>query len=110
MSLRTTCSGVCLFLVVIVGQAFLPSVWAARLPIDLDQPAGVTAPGPDRQGLGTMEDEVEASVERVRHHLRRPVAGSRNLLMKSGINTVPVYDPRTLPGAVTLAVVSGSSE
>jgi hypothetical protein len=41
--LRTTCSGVCLFLVVIAGQAFLPSLWAARLPLNPDQPGGVTS-------------------------------------------------------------------
>jgi hypothetical protein len=35
---------VCLFLVVIVAQAFLPRVWAARLPLDPDQPAGVMSP------------------------------------------------------------------
>jgi len=27
-----------------------------------------------------MDHEVEASTQRVRHHLRRPLAGSRNLL------------------------------
>jgi hypothetical protein len=40
-----------------------------------------------------MDHEVEASTERVRHHLRRPLAGSRNLLMKTAGNTVPVTDP-----------------
>ena len=40
-----------------------------------------------------MDDEVEASTERVRHHLRRPLAGSRNLLMKTAENTLPVTDP-----------------
>ena len=49
--------------------------------------------GPDRERPGTMDHEVEASPERVRHHLRRPLAGSRNLLMKTAGNTVPVTDP-----------------
>jgi hypothetical protein len=40
-----------------------------------------------------MDHAVEASAERVRHHLRRPLAGSRNLLMKTAGNTVPVTDP-----------------
>jgi hypothetical protein len=30
-----------------------------------------------------MDDALETSTERVRHHLRRPLAGSRNLLMKT---------------------------
>src|SRR4051794_21552903 len=54
---------------------------------------GHPAPGPDRERPGTMDDEVEASPERVRHHLPRPLAGSRNLLMKTARNTVPVTDP-----------------
>ena len=33
--------------------------------------------GPDRQGQGTMGDEVEARFERVRHHLRRPDPSGR---------------------------------
>ncbi len=40
-----------------------------------------------------MDDALEASIERVRHHLRRPLAGSRNLLMKNAGNTIPVTDP-----------------
>ena len=50
--------------------------------------------GPNRERPGTMDDEVETSAERVRLHLRRPLAGSRNLLMKTAGNTVPVTDPR----------------
>ena len=42
-----------------------------------------------------MDNALEASPERVRHHLRRPLAGSRNLLMKTAGNTVPVTDPPT---------------
>ena len=32
---------------------------------------------------GTMDHAVEASTERVRDHLRRPIPGRRNLLMKT---------------------------
>jgi len=39
-----------------------------------------------RQGM--MDHAVEASAQRVRHHLRRPLAGSRNLLMKTAGTTV----------------------
>ncbi len=38
-----TCSGVCLFLVVIVDEAFLPIAWAARLSLNPAQRAGVTS-------------------------------------------------------------------
>ncbi len=38
--------------------------------------------GPDRCRQGTMDDAVEASAQRVRNHLRRPIPGSRNLLME----------------------------
>ena len=40
-----------------------------------------------------MDNALETSTQRVRHHLRRPLAGSRNLLMKNAGNTVPVTDP-----------------
>ena len=40
-----------------------------------------------------MDDEVETRTQRVRHHLRRPLAGSRNLLMINAGNTVAVTDP-----------------
>jgi hypothetical protein len=40
-----------------------------------------------------MDDALEASVERICHHLRRPLARSRNLLMRTAGNTVPVTDP-----------------
>ena len=40
---------------------------------------GDPIPGPDRHRSGTMGHTVEASAERVRHHLRRPHAGRRNL-------------------------------
>ena len=42
-----------------------------------------------------MDSALEASPQRVRHHLPRPLAGSRNLLMKTAGNTltetVPTY-------------------
>ena len=38
--------------------------------------------GPHRGRAGTMDDALEASVERVRDHLRRPIPGRRNLLME----------------------------
>jgi hypothetical protein len=64
---------------------------------------------------GTMDDAVEASAERVRDHLRRPLAGNRNLLMRTAGNTVsetvPCEGPRRLsrPVAAVLRVspVSG---
>lgn len=56
--------------------------------------SGHPIPGPDRERPDTMDHEVETSAERVRHHLRRPLAGSRNLLMTTAGNTVPVTDPR----------------
>jgi len=40
------------------------------------------SPRPRRARQGMMDHAVEASAQRVRHHLRRPLAGSRNLLMK----------------------------
>jgi putative transposase len=48
---------------------------------------GHPVPGPHRPGQGTMGDAVEASAQRVRDHLRRPVPGSRNLLMNTAGNT-----------------------
>jgi transposase-like protein len=36
---------------------------------------------PTARGRGTMGDAVEASAQRVRDHLRRPIPGSRDLLM-----------------------------
>jgi hypothetical protein len=35
-----------------------------------------------------MDNALEASPQRVRHHLRRPLAGSRNQLMKTAGNTL----------------------
>src|SRR5215212_2588437 len=54
---------------------------------------GHPIPGPDRERPDTMDHEMEAGAQRVRHHLRRPLAGSRNLLMKTAGNTVAVTDP-----------------
>jgi hypothetical protein len=45
---------------------------------------------------------VEASTERVRDHLRRPIPGRRRLLMETAGNTVNEIDPseeRSSPGA-----------
>jgi putative transposase len=39
-------------------------------------------PRPDREGQGTMGDEVEARPERVRHHLRGPDQPGRKLIMR----------------------------
>jgi len=44
--------------------------------------------GTHRARQGTMEHALEASTQRVRDHLRRPLAGSRNLLMEAAGNTV----------------------
>jgi hypothetical protein len=41
----------------------------------------------------TMDDAVEASAQRVRDHLRRPLPGGRNLLMKTAGNTVSETEP-----------------
>jgi len=35
-----------------------------------------------------MDDEVQASAQRIRCHLRRPLAGSRDLLMETAGNTL----------------------
>jgi hypothetical protein len=35
-----------------------------------------------------MDDAVETSAQRVRDHLRRPIPGSRDLLMETAGNTV----------------------
>ena len=52
--------------------------------------------GPDRCRQGTMDDAVETCLECVRDHLRRPIPGSRNLLMKTAGNTVNEIAPRVL--------------
>ena len=54
---------------------------------------GDPIPGPDRCGQGTMDDAVEASAQRVRDHLRRPIPGRRNLLMETAGNTVSEIVP-----------------
>jgi hypothetical protein len=63
--------------------------------------------GPHRARTGTMDDAVEASSQRVRSHLRRPLTGSRNLLMQTAGNTVT----ETHPAAQTTSCqrVSGMS-
>jgi len=45
-----------------------------------------------------MDHALEASPQRIRDHLRRPLASSRNLLMKTAGNTVAVTDPTTANG------------
>ena len=40
-----------------------------------------------------MDHAVQASAQRVRDHLRRPVPGSRNLLTNTAGNTVSEIDP-----------------
>ncbi|BBX62273.1 hypothetical protein MSAS_14470 [Mycobacterium saskatchewanense] len=49
--------------------------------------------GPDRCRQGTMDDAVETCPKRVRDHLRRPIPGSRNLLMETAGNTVSEIVP-----------------
>ena len=56
---------------------------------------GDTFARPDRQGPGTMDNEVEARSERVCDHVRRSLAGIGNLLMENRRNTVKEIDPRT---------------
>jgi hypothetical protein len=63
----------------------------------LDLPTGAVPgrplAGPDRPRTHTMDRPLETSAERVRRHLRRPQAGSRNLLMNTARDTVAVTDP-----------------
>ena len=50
-------------------------------------------PRPDRPRKSTMDHALETSSQRIRHHLRRPLAGSRDVLMKTAGNTVSETDP-----------------
>ena len=56
---------------------------------------GHQIPRPHRTRQGTMDDAVEARAQRVRDHLRRPLAGSRDLLMKTAGNTVSEIVPQS---------------
>src|SRR4051812_46992361 len=49
--------------------------------------------GPHRRRSSTMDDAVEASAQRVRDHLQRPLPGGRTLLMDPTENTVREIDP-----------------
>jgi hypothetical protein len=55
---------------------------------------GDPIPGPHRGGAGTMDHAVEASAQRVRDHLRRPIPGRRDLLITNARNTVGETVPR----------------
>src|SRR5262249_52986035 len=48
---------------------------------------------PHRTWPGTMDDAVETRDQRVLDHLRRPLPGSRDLLMGTAGNTVRAIDP-----------------
>ncbi len=52
--------------------------------------------GPHRRRAGTMDDAVEARAQCVRDHLRRPIPGSRDLLMTNARNTLVGIDPAQL--------------
>jgi hypothetical protein len=54
-----------------------------------------------------MDNAVETCPERVRDHLRRPIPGSRNLLMKTAGNTVNEIVPTTVLDAFVRAVLDG---
>jgi hypothetical protein len=59
--------------------------------------SGDTITGPHRPRQGTMDHAVEASAQRVRDHLRRPIPGRRNLLIETARNTVNAIDPSRDP-------------
>jgi len=61
---------------------------------------------PDGCGQGTMDDAVETSAECVRDHLRRPIPGSRNLLMETAGNTVS----EIVPGVVIASLLRRALE
>jgi hypothetical protein len=54
-----------------------------------------------------MDDAVEASAERVRNHLRRPIPGSRNLLMNTAGNTVNEIAPILIREVMLMSYMTG---
>jgi hypothetical protein len=61
----------------------------ARMPV-----SGDPRTRPHRARSGTIDATVVARHQRVLHHLRRPLPGSRNLLTGTAANTVHAIDPR----------------
>ena len=62
--------------------------------------------GPDRESPGTMDDEVETSAQRVRHHLLRSLARWQKLLTNNAESIVPVTDPNET-GRISSLIWSG---
>ncbi len=60
----------------------------AKVPL-----SGHPVPGPDRDRPHQVGDAMEARPECLRHHLRRPVPGRRDLLTQPAGNTVSEIDP-----------------
>jgi hypothetical protein len=66
---------------------------------------GHPVPGPDRDRPYPVGDEMEARLERIRHYLRRPVPGRRDLLTMTAGNTVREIDPCPITTAGQRAVI-----
>ena len=54
-----------------------------------------------------MDDAMEASSQRIRHHLRRPLAGRRDLLNETAGNTLNETDPGSPKRALDQLVLEG---